>query len=77
MGRVALRRMAISALVSLFASDRASGSETETKTEQTEPQLNAAEVQEAGNGPEGLHLLYQVTRDKATGEIIRRTPFVV
>ncbi len=39
--------------------------------------VNAAEVQESGDVPEGLQLLYEVTRDKATGEVIRRTPFVV
>ncbi len=35
------------------------------------------EAHKTGAAPEGLQLLYQVTRDTATGEIIRRTPVVV
>ncbi len=40
-------------------------------------QANVASAVERGRAPEGLQLLYQVTRDSQTGEVLERTPLLV
>ncbi len=40
-------------------------------------QANVANALERGHAPEGLQLLYQVTRDSQTGEVLERTPLLV
>ena len=40
-------------------------------------QANVASAQERGRAPEGLQLLYEVSRDRQTGEVTERTPLLV
>ena len=38
---------------------------------------NVSRAQESGRAPEGLQLLYEVSRDRQTGEVVQRTPLLV
>ncbi len=38
---------------------------------------NVSRAQESGRAPEGLELLYEVSRDRETGEVVQRTPLLV